>query len=194
MLTSSCSAITEDLTINCDAPLAAGTRDRGIIFNFDDWNNLTIGRNVTNPQIIENIALTSGITGFLVQGVNGSNAPKNSMKKSKFLNGFMHTVNFKVFRLGADIKKQLEGIANGRFVMVVENNYKGSNGEAAYEVYGIDSGMVCSLLDRDPANQDTQGGYDVTVETSAVTTEGHLPATFFITDYATTKAIFEALV
>lgn len=189
-----CAKIDQHIIIDCANPLQAGTNDSIFIFNFEDWSNATISRNSANPQIIEDIVMPTGVTGFQVQGINNSNMPKNSMVKGKFINSFMHEINFKAFTLNASIKKTLENMSKGRFVVIVQNNYKGAAGDAAYEVYGGDSGLVCTAIDRDPQNNDTQGAYDITLQSSDQSKEAHLPATVFITDYATTKALVESLV
>ena len=193
MLSSTCAVISEDLLLNCVNPLQSGTRDQMIIFNFDDWNQLLKTVDPTNNQIVTDITLISGLTGYLIQGINNSNMPKTNMKKGKFLNSFIHDVNFKVFTLGSAIKQQLENVARGRFVVIVENSYKGNNGECSYEIYGMNSGLIASVIDRDPSNADTQGAFDVTLTSSELSLEAHLPATLFNTDYPTTKSIFEGL-
>lgn len=193
MLNSTCALITDNFLLNCDNPLQSGTRDRAIIFNFDDFLQLDIMKNAMNKQIIEGITLPSGITGYSIQGINNSITPKVTMKKGKFLNSYTHEVSFPVFSLNPIVKQEIELLDKGRFVIFTENNYQGDNGEAAYEIYGMGSGLVASVTERDPSNADTQGGYTVTLTSSDVSQEAHLPATLFLTDYATTKAIFDSL-
>lgn len=192
--TSICAKIAADILVNCTNPILGGTRDTAFIFNFDDIANATLTKNGVNPQIIEAIILGSGIVGYTVQGINNSMLPKNEMVKGKFLNSFRHEFNFKAFSLNPTIKAQLETLTKGKFVVIVENVYKGDSGEAAYEIYGLESGLICSVLQRDPSNPDTQGAYDITLMSSDQSRENHLPATFFKTSYAATKALIEAIV
>lgn len=190
---SECAKIDADITIDCDNPLQAGTKDRLILINFDDWQDATVTRNNSNNQIYQAIDLPSGTRAYLVEGINDSTLPKHSYVQGAFLGSFMHEVNYKVFSLGADIKELLEKKTKGRFVAIVENKFKGNNGECAFEVYGADSGLIVTLLERDPGNADTQGAYDLTLASSEKSREAHLPATIFSTNYATTKAIVDAL-
>jgi len=188
-----CARISQNITVNCDAPIQGGTRDNLILINYDDWIDAAITVNVTNSQIIEDIVLPSGATGYQIEGINNSILPKQAFIKGRFLGSFEHEVNFKCFSLNPTIKSELVKLSKGRVVAIVENNYKGDDGEAAFEVYGLDSGLVLELLERDPANADTQGAYDVTVKSSEQSRESHLPATIFLTDYTTSKAIVDGL-
>lgn len=193
-LTVICAKIDAGIDINCDKPIQAGTRDVAIVFNYDDFQDATLSRNVTNPQIIEDIDLPSGVIGYVIQGQNGSTLPKNMMVKGKFTNSYDHEVSCIAWELNPDVKDQLEKMCKGRFVVIVENNYRGDNGEAAFEIYGLDSGLIMSALERDPTNQDNQGAYSFTLKSSETSREAHLPATIFITNYSTTKTLVESLV
>lgn len=189
-----CAKISASVAVNCDNPIQGGTKDVLYLFNFDDILDATLTRNGSNSQIIEDILLGSGITGYSFEGINSSTLPKNTFVKGRFLGAFDHEVNFKIWDLTPAIKEELEKMAKGRFVAIVENNYKGTAGNAAFEIYGLDSGLVLEAMERDPANADTQGAYDVTLKSSEQSREPHLPATFFNTSYANSKALVEALI
>ena len=188
-----CKKITAEILVNCAEPIQGGSKDRLYLFNFDDIEDSTISRNITNNQIIEDIALPSGVLGFLFEGQNSSTLPKHTFIKGRFIGSFDHEINFKVFDLSPGSKIQLELMNGGKFVAIIENNYKGKDGNAAYEVYGLQSGLMLELMERDSANADTQGAYDVTLK-SGEFKEAHLPATFFLTNYATTKVLVDALI
>ena len=189
-----CAKLVADLLVNCNNPILGGTRDNCWIFNFDDMQNALISRNVTNPQIIEGVTPPSGVVGFTVQGLNNSIMPKNELIKGKFLNSWKHEVNFKAFSLNPTIKAQIEIIGKGKFVVIIENVYKGDTGEAAFEIYGLDSGLVGTVVQRDPSNADTQGAYDITLASSDQSREQHPPATFYLTSYAATRSLIAAIV
>lgn len=188
-----CAKISENISVNCDKPIEGGVKDNIWIINYEDWEDAAITKNALNSQIIEDIVLPSGGFAYKMEGINNSPAPKQSMVKGAFINSFSHEINYKLFSLNPTVKEQLELKSKSRVVVIVENNYKGDNGEAAYEVYGAGSGLVCEAIERDPNSNDTQGAYDVTLKTSEKSREAHLPATIFITNYATTKALVESL-
>ena len=193
ILATICGKITKSLDINCDDPLQAGAEDQLILINRDDWLGATITYNTLNKQIIENVVLASGIVAFSYQGKNNSIGPKYEFIKQTFAEVYNHEINFKVFNVSPDSKQELEAMAKGTMVAIVNNKYKGTDGNAAYEVYGADSGLVMSQNIRDLINQENQGAFDVIIKSDENSLEPHMPKTFFITDLATTKAIVDGL-
>lgn len=188
-----CGKISSAFTINCDNPLQAGTEDTLVLINWEDWLDAALTVNMSNNQIVENIVLGSGITGYEVQGKNNSIAPKYEMIKQPYAEVYNHEINYKIFGVSADLKAQLEKKAKGRFVAIVYNKYKGADGNSAFEIYGADAGLVVTQLLRDVNSADTQGAFDVILKTSEQSLEPHMPKTLFITDYATTKSVVEGL-
>lgn len=189
-----CGAITQNILVNCDYPLIGGANDRLILFNKEDWDNATITRNGSNPRLITNIVLASGGDGYNYEGKNNSVEPRSALVRNRYSEVYDHEVIFKVFNNSITIKTELELLAKGLVVAIVQNNHKGSTGEGAFEVYGDESGMVLQELQRTIADGETQGAYNLTLRSSEQAREGHLPATIFITDFATTKALVDGLV
>jgi len=194
LLATICGKISSNVSIDCDNPLQAGAEDTLILINYDDWQSSDITYNVANPQIIENVVLPSGVTGYSYQGKNNSIAPKYEFIKQTFAEVYNHEINFKVFDVAPAAKAQLELMAKGSMVAIVNNKFKGASGNAAYEVYGTNAGLVMSQNIRDLINQENQGAFDVIIKSSETALEPHMPKTFFITNLATTKAIVDGLV
>ena len=193
---SDCAKISKNQNKNCDNPIVGGVHDDIFLINFEDWEDAVIVYNETNPNIIEGISLPTGAYAYKMQGINNSPAPLQTFKRLPFGGAFEHKLNYKVFRIGPDTKKELELETKGRYVAIVRNNYRGDSGEAAFEVYGPKAGMVIpdGGLVRDPNSSDTQGCYDITLQSTEKALEDHLPLSIFLTDYSTTKAIVDALV
>ena len=190
-----CAKLNANITVDCDKPLQAGTRDNMVLINYDDWLDAVLTLNVTNEQIIEGIALASGITGYKVEGQNNSNIPKPAFVRGRYSGAFDHEVKFVAFDISPTAKAQLEKLCKGRVVAIVENAFKGTGGETSFEVYGADAGLIVpdGGLTRDPSSADTQGAYEMTLKSSELSREAHLPATIYKTDYTTRKAIFDSL-
>jgi len=188
-----CGKITADLTINCDNPLQSGSEDSLILINREDWLDAAVTYNVTNNGIIEAVALPTGVEGFSYEGKNNSIAPKYELIKQTYSDVYNHEVNFKVFDVSPIGKEQLELLAKGQMVAIVQNKYKGTDGNAAYEVYGVDAGLVCTQNLREITNVETGGAFDLILKSAETSLEPKMPRTFFITDYATTKTAVEAL-
>lgn len=190
-----CANLDSNILIDCDAPLQAGTRDRMVLINFQDWLDAVVTTNGTNSEIVESIALPSGATGYLIEGINNSNEPLVTFKRSRYLGSFEHQVKFKGFDVSPTVKSALEKLSKGRVIAIVENNYKGTTGNCAFDIYGADGGLIIpdGGLIRDPSSQDTQGAYDVTLKSSEFSMESRLPKRLFITSYTASKAVFDSL-
>ena len=86
--------------------------------------------------------------------------------------------------------KIIDGLANGTFVVILRNKFKGESGEAEYQVYGYTQGLVASEGTNEKYSEDTDGGWLITLQE----TGARLSAMFFFnTDATTTAAAYEAL-
>lgn len=188
-----CGTISANIGVNCDNPLQAGAEDTLVLINRADWLNATLTLNSTNPQIIEAITLPSGTTGYSYQGKNNSVIPRYEFIKNTFSEDYNHEINFKIFDVSPTIKEQLEKLAKGSMVAIVMNKYKGTGGNAAFEVYGADAGLVLTQNVREISTVETGGAFDLILKSSETALEPHLPKTIFLNDYATSKAIVDGL-
>ena len=190
---SSCAKITAGIALNCDKPLVAGNKDLLTLINMDDVVGIT--RNVTNPQIIEGITLVSSpaAKAYQFEGKNSSIDTKSDLIKGKYSENYGHQVLFRVFEDGPDVKLQIEKLGKGKFIAIYEKNYRGTADKAAFEIRGLDVGLVATVITQDSTDADTTGAYIITLASQEGFPEPHLPATFFLTDYATTKAAYLAL-
>lgn len=188
-LAATCGLLDQNIALDCDNPLQAGTRDKLWLINFDDINGTTIN---TSTGVLEGLTLNSGAVAYVVDGQNNSIEPKATMVEQGYFNMFDHDVMFKGFNVSPAVKKAMNEIKDGRFVAITENYFRGANGQSAFEVYGLTTGLEVTELERDANSEDTQGAFHVKLFTKK-NKEPKLPTNFFLTDYATTKALIEAL-
>lgn len=188
-----CGAITAAILKDCTNPLIGGTDTTIYVANYADIASVT--RNGSNPQIIEAITMVATKKFYKYEGQNNSVEPEQHLVKQKYARVYDHLIKFKVFNATPTTKAQLELMAVGRIVAIVENNWKnGTTGNGAFEIYGLDVGLEVENLDRMLADADTQGAFDLTLKTPEAAKEGHLPATLFITSYSATQAVIAALI
>lgn len=190
-----CGSITDDIFNNCDETLIGGVRDRLILFNKADLDNGSYTRNVTNGQIIEGITLPSSpqARGYVFEGQNNSIDASTSLSKGRYSVGYLHRIVFRIFTNSPAVKEQLEAMAKGKVVAIIQNNFQGASGQASFELFGMEAGLEVLELTADKSDADTQGAYVVTLSTNEQFREGHLPATPFLTDFETTRDWIEAL-
>ena len=185
-----CSEITANIGKNCTDPIQAGAEDLMVVIPRADWLNASIGVNVSNSQIVESIVLASGATGYSYQGMNKSILPKYELLKTDFSVKYTHEVSFKVFNLSPTIKKELESLAQGLYVVIIANKYHGTGGNASFEIYGADAGLDLTTMIREVGNAELGGAFDLVLTTSE---EPNMPKTLFVTNYAASKVIFDGL-
>jgi hypothetical protein len=109
-----------------------------------------------------------------------------------YFNMFDHTVTFKGFDISPAIKAQLNSAKDGKYIVIVENYFKGTDGNSAFEVYGLKTGLEFSELTRTPNDEATQGAFHF-VLTTKTNKEAKMPNPLFVTSYAATKAVVEGL-
>lgn len=189
-----CENIDKNLLLDCVNPLVGGTNDRLILIPKEIWDILNVTYDNTNPIIITAIAPGTPTPGYVYEGKNNSVNPSTTLVKLTYSRAFDHVVNFKVFANTPDVKDQLQRLGSKKVVAIVQTNYTGVSGNGAFHVYGAKTGLELEVLDQTPNDADTLGAYDVTLQNSETSRPATLPHTIYNTDFATTKAIIDALV
>lgn len=185
-----CGKINASITKSCTIPLQGGTEDRAWIINKDDVASVSFD---AGGEIVENITLNSGANAFFVDGKNNSIEPNAAMVTVGFFNMFDHTVAMKGFDISPEIKAQLNSAVDGKYIVIVENYFKGTAGNSAFEIYGLNTGLEFSEITRNANDEATQGAFHF-VLTTKVNKEAKLPNPLYVTSYAATKAIVDGLV
>lgn len=186
-----CEGLFESILLDCSKPISAGVKDILYLINADDILSTT--PDPSNPNLITGITLVSGAVAYKFEGKNSSIEPRAALVRQRYSEVYDHEVTFKVFDNGADIKKNLQGAVTKKVVAIVENRFQGTDGDAAFEIYGLAAGLQANTLERITADADTQGAYNVVLVSSEFEKEPNLPATLFDVSYANTKALVEAL-
>lgn len=185
-----CGAITAGNTPACAAPLVGGVNETMLLMNFGEIASYT--ENGTT-YVIEDITMSSGKQAWAFVGQLLSNEPKYSLIPKRYNNLYKHEIKFLAFDVSPAAKLNLEKMAMGRMVAVVQYNYNNVAGDAAYDVYGKLAGMYVTALERNPNDPDNQGAIVITLSSKDESLEPRMPETFFKTTYAATKVLVDAL-
>lgn len=132
---------------SCDNPMFSGIKEGGVIINFNDIESVV--RDANNRCIIRDIVLKAGAVAypFINQRNNPFTGTNTAANVNELRNDFTRTVSGFVPMDGAETsKKILTPMANGRFVVILENDYVNDLGDNQYQVYGIDKGLRISTL------------------------------------------------
>ena len=187
-----CDALTAGIAYDCANPPSGGANDRLILVNFADINGF-VTLDATNPLVIEGIALAGTSVGYVFEGLNNSNEPRAALVKGRYVNGYDHEVRFKCFSNSILTKTQLSKLDGALVVAIVQNNHKGADGEAAFEVYGLETGLRLQELERILADAELQGAYNLLLKNDDISKPSTLPHTIFDTDFTTTLAIVDSV-
>lgn len=174
-----CDQITIGAIYDCQNPLQGGAKSRLILVNLDDIASVTYN----STDVITAITLSTNKVAYLFEGF------KNSLVKSEEMinpeskqSVFRHKIDFTVFDISQAQKNNLQRMALGRFVAIVENTQRGSN---SFEVYGVNAGLVMApgVVRASNANN---GAFKLSLQSAEGEEEIKLPQTFLSTDYSTT--------
>lgn len=190
--------LSQDIAASCNDPVVPGFEAEGIIMNRDEIDFGSIEFDSARPNVISQLAMLSGKRAYKVRvlGSTPFTGTTTSFVAGTYQNTFTNTVQFVVLDNGPDVcENVINALANGKFVMILENTFKGLNkttnkGDAAFQIYGYTQGLAASAIENDKYSEDTNGGWLVTMQETKASKSGMF---LYKTDYATTKAMFDSL-
>lgn len=199
MATSVCEfLLARDIAASCSDPVVPGFEQEGIIMNRDEIDFGAITFDTTRSNVISQIAMLAGKRAYKVRVLGNTpfTGTTTSFVSGTYQNTFTNTVQFVVLDNGPDVcESVIDALANGRFVMILENTFKGLNkesnkGDAAFQIYGYTQGLAASAIENDKYSEETNGGWLVTLQETKASKSGMF---LYKSDYATTKKMFETL-
>lgn len=168
-----------DLVAPCDGLSSAGLKNTGYIVNYDDvdWDNLT--RDASNPNIVTSFVLKSvnGVAKHAykvyVPGKTPYTGTNKALSTGTYRNKFTKQVKLVVLSNGAAVSHDIiDQLANGRFVVILENDFQGATKDNTFEFYGLELGCAATEMSDDKYSEDTDGGWAVTLEETNAPTSG----------------------
>ena len=191
--------IKQGISPSCDDPIVQGVEQRGIIMNRDDIDFSATIFNSTRKNVIETIALKSTKKAYevVVLGSTPFTGTNTALAAGTYRNTFINTVSLVILDNGPDVcENVIDGLANGEFVVILENKFKGlqkeeNPGDPAFQVYGWYQGLRASEMTNEKYSEDTDGGWAVSLQETRAPKSGVF---LFKTDYETTAAAVESLV
>lgn len=189
----------KDIVPSCDDPVVPGYEQEGVIMNREEVDFALTIFNATQKNIIETLAMKSGKKAYkvVVPGKTPYTGSKTSLATGTYRNTFTNLLQIVVLDHGPEVCSDIiDGLANGSYVVVLENKYKAMQkeenpGNAAFQVYGYYQGLTATTLENDKYSEDTEGGWLVNLEETKCPKSALF---YFKTDYETTKTALETLV
>ena len=190
--------IKKDIAPSCDDPIAPGLEQEGVIMNRADVDFGAVTFNATRKNVIETLALKTGKKGYKVQvfGATPFTGTNTALATGTYRNTFTNTVNMVVLANDPDVCNDIiDGLANGDFVVVLENKAKGLNktenpGDSAFQVYGYYQGLKAAEIGNDKYSEETEGGWNISLQETKVPKSALF---LYKTSYDATKTLVETL-
>lgn len=183
--------ISKDITFACDELATKGLESDGIIINREDIDFSLTTFNSTNPVLIESLVLKSGKKGYQIQQLGNTpfTGTQSELVAGTYRNTWTHTLPIAVLANDGDVTHSIiDGLANGKYVVILRNLNKPDKGE--YQVYGYAQGLVATAGLQEKYSETTEGGWLITL-----TETGAPKSAMFLwdTDKSTTDALYASL-
>lgn len=181
------SALAGNLASDCENPRTPGYEQIGVIFNRADvdWSNLAVS--ASNPRIIEAIAAAAGKKPYALYNNKNNPVPYDGTNTTynSDTDQYDKTLQFYYEGIGGGVSADVvEPLKGGEYIAILQR--KDHRGDGSFQVFGYQSGLKANAQVQD----ETTGYWLMTMACSEPSAE----VSFFDTDYATTKAAFDALV
>lgn len=195
MATESCDyKLAADLVASCENSSVAGIRNTGWIINSDDIDRDSCARDASNPCILSTLVLKNGKKAYrmFVPGKSPFTGTNKAMATGTYRSKFTKTVGLVILDNGPDVVNDIiNPLANGSFVVILENKYGGKDGKNTFEVYGYEQGLSATALADDKYSEETDGGWSATLEEAGAPSAGLF---LFNDSVATTRTAIASLV
>lgn len=145
----------------CSAPVTTGIKSKGYIINKDDITAITITNGVVTA-----LTLATGAKAFVCHNAGKTPYTGTQTEMASFASGnkFTNTIAITIPDNSPDVVKDvINPLANGEFVVVLENNYSNADGDNAFQVYGAHNGLRAASMVDGKYNDDVDGGWAITL-------------------------------
>lgn len=200
--------LTACIAAECENPLFAGVDSEALIFNFNQIASVTYSQTNGNiasgitmktyettsedPTTHEPVTVDVAYCGYTCQQLGNKpfDGSQTEMVEGTYGNKFTNTIQLAVTDNGPDVAHDIiDNFANGKFAVILKNDYVHSNGDNKYQMYGFKKGLKCTAITREVWG-DNESAWIVTL------TEENAPQSavfFYSTDESTTDTAYNAL-
>lgn len=162
----------KDISPSCDDPVVQGLEQEGVIMNRADVDFAATLFNSTRKNVIETLAMKTGKKAYkvIVPGKTPFTGTTTALATGTYRNSFTNTLALVILANDPDVCADIiDGLANGSYVVILENKYKGlqkeeNPGDAAFQIFGYYQGLTATTIENNKYSEDTEGGWAVTLE------------------------------
>lgn len=185
--------IIADIAADCESMSVKGIANNGYIINYADIDKTASSFDLNDPSVLKTLVLKSGKKAYrcYVPGKTPFTGTNKSLVVGTYVNTWTKQVKLVILNEGPDVANAIVNkLANGQFVVILENKTRGAGGKATYEVFGFETGLSATEMVNDKYSEETNGGYSCTLEESGATKCGVF---LYASDIETTQGVLESL-
>lgn len=143
---------------DCDNIGYAGVSNTGWIANYNDIDTVTYDTtngNIVNgftmkTETVDNETVSKCFFPMTVMGNSPYSGSNTSLVVGDYGNRFTHAVTISILDNSPKLSNEvLDNLANGRFVVILENDFRDANDTNRYTVFGLAKGLKASNISRD---------------------------------------------
>lgn len=169
-----------------------GYKPEAVAINIDDIDFDAIEYDEENPHIVKSLPLRDGKFGYRVtqRGATPFSGTTSAMAQGTYQNDVTNTIPVVIPRDAESTNAVAQPLANGAVVvMVLESKDKGADGKSAFEIFGLDGGLVATASSVDVGGE---AGKNYIFTLTEVST--NLAKFLHAGTYSATKLLVEGLV
>lgn len=186
-----CQTLSLDIIGVCDYENTTGVEVEAVIVNKSDIDYNALTFDVSNPNLCTNFQLKSGKTGYSLKGVKKNNAVLlENVANAAGSDKTKHTFNgvFPMTALNTKAITQIKASSDGFVVIYMAKTVNIADVEA-FRILGLEQGLYGSASHNSAENG---GAYSLSLASADGSEEVKTIVFLKTTDYATTKALFDA--
>lgn len=185
--------LTNDILFECGTAPIGGIEQNVLIVNKSDIVPTSIQYQTGNKLVVTGLELVEGASVCKLQGIKQANGKAwELVKKENAPDKFKHTFSGVIFNPSAENKQSAAILAEGaKYVIVVEQMWKGEESKDAFEILGLSSGLELSTMTNNSKENDNMIMFELT---SVDGFEEPTPPRTLLksTGYAATKTFFDS--
>jgi len=182
-----------DILFDCANAPMGGLEQNIVLILKDDIDIANTVLDTDNRNVVKAIQLKPGKTGYKLEGVKQSNGKAwELVKKENAPDKFKHTFSGVIFNPSIANKKAADGLTmGGKYVVVIEQVWKGADNKDAFEVLGLTSGLEIATMTNSSKENDNMIMFELASADGFEETT--MPKTYYAATeaYAVRKTLFD---
>lgn len=176
-----------DFTFDCSNPPQSGIEVDVVLIETKKINRTATA---VTGNLCTNLEAISGESGIALQGIKRTLTYSiTATVREENSNGWVHAANLRIVNMSAESRAEIEKILNSDGItVVVEKKWKGTAGEDAFLILGLEKGMV--LSEGVENSEEAEGTFTFTLQTRENELETKGGINLLDTDLATTRTAF----